>query len=55
MDKIKLELEIEDINRIVEALGKEPFVKVYKLIEKLHLQANAQLQQNKTNFTEELE
>ena len=48
MSKVKIELEIEDINTIVEALGQQPFVKVYKLIEKLHIQSSSQLQQNGT-------
>ncbi len=43
MEQIKLDLSLEEINTIIEALGKEPFIKVYKIIEKLHLEANKQL------------
>ena len=42
-EKIKIELSVEEINTIIDALGKQPFVKVYKIIEKLHLQANKQI------------
>lgn len=37
--KIKLELTIDEVNVILELLGNQPFVGVYKLIEKIHLQA----------------
>ncbi len=40
MDKtILLHLNIEEVNKIMEALAKQPFMDVYKLIEKIHLQA----------------
>ena len=45
MEKVKIELNLEEINIIIDALGKQPFAKVYKLIEKLHLQANNQLKE----------
>jgi hypothetical protein len=41
---IKLELEIEDTNLILEALGKLPFVTVYQLIARIQGQAQAQVQ-----------
>ena len=37
--KKTFELSEEDANIIIEALGHLPFMKVYKLIEKIHLQA----------------
>jgi hypothetical protein len=43
---IKITLEREELNLIVDALSKEPFRKVYKLIEKIHVQSNAQLNPN---------
>lgn len=43
-EEIDIKLDIDEINIIIEALGQMPFVKVYKLIEKLHTQANKQLQ-----------
>ncbi len=42
-EPIELHLEREELNTIVDALSKEPFRRVYKLIEKIHLQSNAQL------------
>ena len=38
-NKIQLELTEKEANIIIEALGHLPFMKVYKLIEKVHLQA----------------
>ncbi|HAN77012.1 MAG TPA: hypothetical protein DCQ31_04165 [Bacteroidales bacterium] len=42
-EPIHIELDREELNTIIDALSKEPFRKVYKLIEKIHLQANEQL------------
>lgn len=42
MEELNLKLSVEEINKILEALGRMPFVDVYKLIEKIHLQADAQ-------------
>lgn len=38
-EKITFELSDQEANIIIEALGHLPFMKVYKLIEKIHLQA----------------
>ena len=38
-NKIQLELTEKEANIIIEALGHFPFMKVYKLIEKVHLQS----------------
>jgi len=35
---ILLSLKIEDVNKVIEALAKQPFMDVYKLIEKIHIQ-----------------
>ncbi|HLT34889.1 MAG TPA: hypothetical protein VK034_01355 [Enhygromyxa sp.] len=43
MTTIKLELDIEDVNLILEALGQQPFARVYKLIAQIQEQASAQL------------
>ncbi len=43
---IKLTLSIEEINKILEALGNQPYVGVYQLINKIQQQANLQLQEN---------
>jgi hypothetical protein len=40
---ISLQLTVDEINTILEALGQQPYVKVYQLIQKLHTQAQGQL------------
>ena len=45
MKEVELELTLDEINILIEALGKEPFVKVYKLMEKIHMQTSSQMQQ----------
>jgi hypothetical protein len=42
---IKLELEIDDTNLILEALGQLPFARVYTLIGRIQEQARVQLNQ----------
>tara|TARA_B100001287_G_scaffold173436_1_gene146094 strand:+ start:14888 stop:15040 length:153 start_codon:yes stop_codon:yes gene_type:complete len=37
--KINLELNYQEVNTVIEALGHLPFMRVYKLIEKVHLQS----------------
>jgi len=44
--EVNLKLSIEEANLIIEALGNLPFIKVYKLIEKIHLQANEKNQES---------
>jgi hypothetical protein len=46
MQEIKLELAIEDVNLILEALGSLPFARVYTLIGKIQQQAAQQLQES---------
>lgn len=41
---IKLELEVDETNLILEALGAMPFVRVYQLIGRIQEQARAQVQ-----------
>ena len=36
---VNLNLTIEEVNFVLESLSKQPFREVYKLIEKIHLQA----------------
>lgn len=45
MEKIKLELTIDDANLILEALGALPFSKVFELIGTIQQQASQQLRQ----------
>jgi len=47
MKEITVTLTIDEVNVIIESLGKEQFVKVYKLIEKFHLEAKKQLSSDK--------
>jgi len=44
MNTIKLELNIEEVNLVLETLGQLPFAKVYTLIGRIQLQAQAQMQ-----------
>lgn len=44
METIQLTLTLAEINQILEALGSQPYAKVYQLIGKLQQQAEAQLQ-----------
>ena len=41
---LHLELSVDDINLILEALGERPFKSVYGLVSRLQSQARAQLQ-----------
>ncbi len=43
MSKIALELHVEEINLILEALGNLPFIRVHELISKIHQQAAPQV------------
>ncbi|WCL82428.1 hypothetical protein PPO43_04860 [Saprospira sp. CCB-QB6] len=38
-----LQLDMQEINKILQALGQRPFNEVYELIGKIHEQANAQM------------
>lgn len=44
MNTIKLELDIDETNLILEALGQLPFARVYTLIARIQEQARTQLQ-----------
>ena len=43
MEKITLELQIEELNAILSLLGNQPYVQVYGLIEKIKGQAAGQI------------
>lgn len=49
MEEIKLDLTLEEVNIVLNALGKMPFIEVYKTIEKIHLQADKQIKEQKDN------
>ncbi|TND02435.1 MAG: hypothetical protein FD123_4108 [Bacteroidetes bacterium] len=38
--EIDLRLTIEEINTVLESLGQMPFMRVYRIIEKIHIQAS---------------
>ena len=42
--QIKLELTVDQVNQILQALGNEPFQKVYALIRTIQQQAQSQLE-----------
>jgi hypothetical protein len=44
MKQIKLELSVDQVNTILQALGNEPFVRVHELINTIQQQAQQQLQ-----------
>lgn len=46
MEKLSLELTIDEANLILEALGEMPFKRVYGLVGKIQQQASAQLGSN---------
>lgn len=39
--EITLQFNLEEVNVILESLGHLPFMKVYRIIEKIHVQASA--------------
>jgi hypothetical protein len=41
---MKLELTINEINMILQALGNAPYAQVFELVEKIRTQAQAQVQ-----------
>lgn len=43
MDKIELDLSLNEINLILQALGEMPYAKVHLLVAKIHQQAEVQL------------
>ena len=43
MKEIQLTLSVDDINKILSALGNLPYVQVFELIARLQTQANHQL------------
>jgi hypothetical protein len=47
-DNMKLELTVNEVNTIMQALGNAPYVQVAELIQKIREQAQAQLSQPAT-------
>lgn len=46
MQELNFKLTIEETNAILAALGQQPYTQVFNLIQKIHIQAQQQLQQN---------
>ncbi len=38
--QITLQLDLQEVNTILKALGAMPFMEVYRIIEKIHVQAS---------------
>lgn len=45
---MKLELEIEEVNLILNLLSQQPFGEVYKLINNIHTQAKEEIEREQT-------
>lgn len=43
MNKISLNLDLDEVNVIIKALSERPFREVYELVGKIHAQSNTQL------------
>ena len=46
MNNINLKITLDETNLILAALGQQPYLQVYQLIEKIQQQAQAQLNEN---------
>lgn len=52
MENISLHLTLEEVNKIIKSLAKEPFQEVYELIGKINEQADVQIKKI-NNFSNE--
>lgn len=43
MNRISLNLDLDEVNVIIKALSERPFREVYELVGKIHAQSNTQL------------
>jgi hypothetical protein len=46
MQQISVNLTLEEVNQILESLGQRPYIEVFQLINKIKVQAEAQVQAN---------
>ena len=46
MEQISINLTLEEVNKILESLGRLPYTEVFQLIHKVKAQAKAQVQAN---------
>ena len=51
MQKITLNLTIDEINVIIKSLSERPFREVYELVGKIHAQSNSQISLNNAPTT----
>ena len=52
MKTLQLDLTVDEINQILEALGQQPYIKVSQIIGKIQQQASHQLQAAENGPTE---
>lgn len=55
MKELTLNLTLEEVNLILKALGKMPFVDVYEVIGRINKQANEQLKKTNSENKQKLE
>ena len=50
METLRVEMTVDQINLVLEALGDKPFIRVHRLIAQIQAQAKAQLEQSKAQL-----
>ncbi|QUY45422.1 hypothetical protein [Acaryochloris marina] len=53
MEQISINLTLEEVNTILESLGRLPYTEVFQLIHKVKAQAEAQVQANEIRRQEQ--
>lgn len=53
MEQISINLTLEEVNTILESLGRLPYTEVFQLIHKVKAQAEAQVQANEMRRQEQ--
>ena len=48
MKDVQLTLTLEEVNKVLEALGQLPFAKVHQLVGKIYEEAKSQLEEKET-------
>lgn len=43
MNELNIKMSVQELNTVLEALGNQPYLQVFELISKLHIQAQEQL------------
>lgn len=51
-ERMKLELDLNEINTILAALGAQPYTQVFQLVTKIQQQAQEQLKENQEGTAE---